>query len=471
MESSSLPEVLAGKYRLLHPLGRGAMGSVWQAHHLTLNSPVAIKLIDPELAKNPEAYPRFMREARAAAALRSPHVVQILDYGVDEGVPYIAMELLEGESLAQRLERVGALSPAETARVLLHIARAATRAHDAGIVHRDLKPENVFITTNDEEDLIKVLDFGIAKAPVEDPDKPSNSGTRAGSLLGTPYYMSPEQAEAARTVDHRTDIWAMGVIAFECLLGRRPFTGEALSTVLLAICSKPMPVPSEWGPVPAGFDEWFAKACARDLSARFSSAKDAAQEFRRLCEPEALDPLTEESSRISLRERPSAADTVVTDELALTERTLFEEEALAAPLRPRRRTVFAGALLGFLLTSGAFVALRVAGGAAGPPEAARPDEAATAERAKSKSGSAPHSSPARGAPETMAARPAEEGVRSSTPIVTVGDPRPSTTLSRTSPEPTPTRSETRKGATRSTGATAPARARRSARETKVDLGF
>ena len=129
MQPPPQAHVIAGKYRLLRQLGKGGMGSVWYAEHLTLHSPVAVKLIEPEIAQNPEALARFLREAQAAASLRSPHVVQILDHGVDDGVPYIAMELLDGESLAARLSRVGRLSPQETAQILTHVARAIGRAH------------------------------------------------------------------------------------------------------------------------------------------------------------------------------------------------------------------------------------------------------------------------------------------------------------------------------------------------------
>src|SRR3954469_6531701 len=131
-------QILSGKYRLERELGRGGMGSVWLAQHLTLRSAVAIKLIDTEIATNAEALSRFLREAQAAASLRSPHVVQILDHGVDEGVPFIVMELLEGESLASRLQRVRRLSPPDTAHLLTQVGRAMTKAHEAGIVHRDL---------------------------------------------------------------------------------------------------------------------------------------------------------------------------------------------------------------------------------------------------------------------------------------------------------------------------------------------
>ena len=283
MPSFSESQILAEKYRLVRKLGQGGMGSVWYADHLALNSPIAIKLIDPEIAAHPEALSRFMREAQAAAALRSPHVVQIFDHGIAEGVPYIAMELLEGESLAARLHRVGRLSPREAALVLTHVARAVGRAHEAGITHRDLKPDNVFLVQNDEEVVAKVLDFGIAKASLTGPGAPNPSATQTGAVLGTPYYMSPEQATGAKDLDHRTDIWALGVIAFECLVGRRPFIGETMATIFLSICAAPLPVPSAIAPdVPAGFDEWFMRACSRDVSTRFSTAKEAANEFRRV---------------------------------------------------------------------------------------------------------------------------------------------------------------------------------------------
>jgi eukaryotic-like serine/threonine-protein kinase len=282
--------VLGGKYRLQVKLGQGGMGSVWRAEHIQLRSPVAVKLIDPAIAEDAEALGRFMREAQSAAALRSPHVVQILDYGADRRTPYIAMELLDGESLAARLERISTLPPAETALAITHVARAMSRAHDAGIIHRDLKPDNVFIVRNDDEEVFKVLDFGIAKSQFGGLDATGNAATRTGALLGTPYYMSPEQVEGLRLIDLRADIWAMGVITYECLVGYRPFTGDTIGSVMLNICSRPLPVPSRVARVPAGFDEWFAKACNRTPEQRFGSAREAAQELRRICGATALEP-------------------------------------------------------------------------------------------------------------------------------------------------------------------------------------
>jgi serine/threonine-protein kinase len=266
------------------------MGSVWRAQHLDLDAPVAVKLLDPSIATNAEGIARFHREAQAASALRSPHVVQILDRGLDEATqqPFIVMELMEGESLSARIARLGLLSPEQTARIVTHIARALGRAHDAGIVHRDLKPDNVFLVLNEDEEVAKVLDFGIAKSDRHRLD--TDSQTRTGAVMGTPYYMSPEQISGSKNVDHRTDIWALGVIACECLTGRRPFDAETIGGLALKICAEPLPVPSRLGPVSPEFDVWFSRATARDQNLRFRSAREAAEELRRACGVAATAP-------------------------------------------------------------------------------------------------------------------------------------------------------------------------------------
>jgi len=274
----SAGHVLVGRYRLEVELGRGGMGTIWRAQHLVLNAPVAVKVIDRTVVPDEETLSRFMREAQSAAALRSPHVVQILDYGIDGKVPFMAMELLEGENLAQRIKRVKRLSPAETARVLSHIGRAISRAHEAGIVHRDLKPENVFLVTNEDEEIAKVLDFGVAK--VARHALSEGTRTRTGSILGTPFYMSPEQAQGNREVDSRSDLWSMGVIAFECMTGKRPFYSEGLGDLVLAICVRDIPLPSELTSVPLGFDQWWLRAVARDPEKRFQSARELSESLR-----------------------------------------------------------------------------------------------------------------------------------------------------------------------------------------------
>jgi serine/threonine-protein kinase len=279
--------VIAGRYRLVSQLGQGGMGSVWRADHMSLSSPVAIKLIDPEIARRPEMLERFQREAQSSAALRSPHVVQILDYGVDEGVPFIAMEMLEGESLASRLARVGKLPYGDTVRIVAHVGRALAKAHEGNVIHRDLKPDNVFLVKNDDKEIAKVLDFGIAKITGNGPGSGKGSNaTRTGSILGTPSYMSPEQAQGTKTIDSRSDLWSLAVIAFECVVGHVPFQSEALGDLLIKICIHPIPVPSQLAMVPPGFDMWWAKASSRDPSLRFQSGKDLAEALRQVLTPD-----------------------------------------------------------------------------------------------------------------------------------------------------------------------------------------
>src|SRR5262249_4516605 len=194
--------VLNQRYRLIRPVGQGSQASVWVAEHLALTTHVAVKLIDPELAKKESARERFRQEATAAAQLRSAHVVQILDHGIDGDQPFIVMELLDGEDLFERLSHRGRLALRETSKIVTQVARALSRAHQADIVHRDLKPENVFLVPNEDDEIVKVLDFGVAK--VNTPEKSVMQRTGVGTLIGTPHYMSPEQVKGISEVDYRT---------------------------------------------------------------------------------------------------------------------------------------------------------------------------------------------------------------------------------------------------------------------------
>jgi serine/threonine protein kinase len=265
--------VIAERFKLIRLLGQGGMGSVWLATHLGLDIPCAVKFIEGEFAQMAEAQARFEREAKAAASLRSPHVVQILDHGIFDGTPYIAMELLDGEEFGKRLHRVGRMNPAEVVRIISEVGRALTKAHAIGIVHRDLKPENIYLVRDDDREIAKVLDFGIAKATGAGGIDGSN--TKTGAMLGTPYYMSPEQAQGVKAVDHRSDLWSLGVIVFQALTGRLPFESEALGDLLVRIIVAPVPMASQFvNDLPPTFEQWWAKASQRDPAMRFQTSKE-----------------------------------------------------------------------------------------------------------------------------------------------------------------------------------------------------
>ncbi len=269
--------VLGAKYRLDVEIGRGGMGSVWRATRLDLGTELALKVMYGDALNKPGGLDRFTREAKAAASLTNPHVVRIIDFGSDPagGVAFMAMELLVGDSLAARLSSQSALPPERVASVITQVSRALSQAHASGIVHRDLKPANIFLVQNADDELVKLLDFGIAKAG-------DGLSTATGSVLGTPYYMSPEQVNCAKDIDHRTDLWSLGVIACECLTGRRPFAADTLAELAMKIALGRAEVPSRLGPVPAGFDDWFARATAVDRTQRFQSAAELASALARI---------------------------------------------------------------------------------------------------------------------------------------------------------------------------------------------
>lgn len=274
---------IAGRYRLTRKLGEGGMGSVWAAHDEKLRRDVAIKLVTERISDSAKALGRFEREAMSIARLRSPYITQIYDYGVEEGSPYIIMELLEGEDLKELLARDQRLTMDQTARVVVQVAKALHAAHAEGIVHRDLKPANVFIATEHGEQVCKVFDFGVAKALNDLAD--DNDTTAEGVLLGTPRYMSPEQAHGAKRVDHRTDLWSLGVIAYLCLTGRLPFIAAGTGHVLVKICTEEPPPPSSvHGALPPEVDAFMMQALAKEPEERFQSAREMGMAFAELAD-------------------------------------------------------------------------------------------------------------------------------------------------------------------------------------------
>lgn len=272
--------------RLVRPLAQGGMGRVWIAEHLGLHCQVVVKLMAQEMAAREDGAARFTREAAIAAAIKSPHVVQVFDHGVTRaGVPYIVMELLEGKDLSVVLEERGRLEPAEAAEVVVQVGKALAKAHKAGIVHRDIKPENIFIcaaddgASDDMDDMdgpglhVKLLDFGTAKQTGG-----MHKATVPGEIMGTPYYMSPEQAIGA-TVDARTDMWSLGVVAFEMLSGVKPFEGPNVGAIALAIHAGMPVLSTRVSDLPLALDAWFERACAKLPHERFATMREMTAAF------------------------------------------------------------------------------------------------------------------------------------------------------------------------------------------------
>lgn len=264
-------DVIGARWRLDGYLDGGGMGQVWRATDLRLEEQVAVKLLNPSVAQRAVGRERFLREARASAQLRGPHVVAVFDFAIDAdfGVPYMAMELLRGQSLNQRL-RSGPLGYLQTASLLRDVGAALSRAHALGIVHRDLKPSNLFLVSGEGGVIHKVLDFGIAKV-VE--AFRSQGLTEPGLFLGTPNYVSPEQCQDASEADARADVWALAAIAYECMVGQPAFSGSNAHAVMMKVCLEPAPVPSRFAEVPAGFDAWFAAAMQKDREERTPTAQ------------------------------------------------------------------------------------------------------------------------------------------------------------------------------------------------------
>ncbi len=295
--------------RLSHPLGEGGMGEVWVADHLTLDRKVAVKLIR-DFERSDTAQARFELEAKAAARIQNPHVVQIFDYGIaSNGQPFITMELLSGESLDDRIAR-GPVPAAELATILVQTASALMTAHESGVVHRDIKPPNIFLVrTPSGEPFVKLLDFGIAKVHTDPTGMAGAPGsgsapalTRAGVVMGTPDYMSPEQLVTTNEITFHADIWSLGVVAHEALIGQRPFSGRTVVELCISISEARY----ERHRIPAHFLPWFDRALAIAPGDRFPTVMVAAEQFRQLAMVAPSAPLPPQPASFAPAHTPAA---------------------------------------------------------------------------------------------------------------------------------------------------------------------
>jgi serine/threonine-protein kinase len=362
------------------------MGSVWVADHLALQTQVAVKFMTPAMAEDATSVQRFRQEARAAAEIKSPHVVQVFDHGVaSDGQLYIVMELLEGESLEKRVRHRGALRATECARIVAQMCKALGKAHERGIVHRDIKPSNVFIIDSGGEPFVKLLDFGVAKFSGEE----AMQMTAAGNMVGTPAYMSPEQLFHGKAADHRGDLWSLGVVTYYALTGVRPFEGKTLGELAVAINGGRFRAPTELrSDLPPEVDAWCARVFHRDLDQRFATAKELAQHLERAC---------------GLASQMASTPSGVASQLQTFPGTSISSPPLrATPVAPRRWPLALAGGIAIAGAAGAALYLLVAGGDPAPASAARaPSPAPSPEAAPE-----PSPQPARDSSESPPAAPA-----------------------------------------------------------------
>ncbi len=396
--------LVAGKFRIDRLLGKGGMGVVMAATHIHLNQRVALKVLRPDDAKNPHVLERFVREARAAAALRGEHVCRVSDVGaLDDGTPYIVMELLEGTDLSRMLHTSGPLPVQRACSYVLQACVGVSEAHSLGIVHRDLKPANLFVAHRpDGTTVVKVLDFGIAKAATD--DNGDFSLTRTSAVLGSPGYMSPEQLRSSRDVDLRTDIWSIGVILYELITGKRPFNAQTITELAIRVTVDPRP--PFVAPMPHGFDHVIDRCLAKEPRDRYPDLANLAHALAAYAGPDGWELANAVSRMLRATPLPKPGPRLIAGDPAAVPQTGFAPPTIAptaygvpskvpypsvehappvqttlgssavsfdaTPTKPRRRGLIAG-IAAVTISSAAFViALVTRGGGGGELEPPRP---------------------------------------------------------------------------------------------------
>lgn len=273
-ERSLVGTTLDGKYRIVDVIGEGGMGTVYEAEQEAIGRHVAVKVLRPENAQKSDAIERMRHEARVVGQIGHPSICQVFDIGkLDDGTPYLVMERLRGETLARRLEARGPVPAGEVVEIAIQVLAALEAAHRKGVIHRDLKPDNIFLAERASGTVAKVLDFGISKATSLD-DKPHHL-TRTGMVMGTPYYMAPEQALGERNLDGRLDVWGMGVVLYEALSGRRPFVAKNYNALLVQILTaEAEPLEKVARGLPRGLSAVVHRALAKKREERYASARE-----------------------------------------------------------------------------------------------------------------------------------------------------------------------------------------------------
>jgi serine/threonine protein kinase len=404
--------ILGGKYRVGRPLGKGGMAVVFEAMHQQLGTLVAVKVLRDDLAKNQEVADRFLREARAAAALRGDHICRVIDFGTHEdGTPYIVMELLEGRDLASVLRDQDQIEVGLAASYMLHACAAVAELHSQGMVHRDLKPGNLFVVQKlDGSPSVKILDFGIAKVvlPVD------FDLTSTANIMGSPAYMSPEQLRSAKNVDARSDIWSLGIVLYELVTGDKPFDGESITDLALAITTEPpRPMPRN---VPTGFIEVVWKCLEKEVAKRFQNVGELA---------EALQPFAGTKQELATSVGRVLASPKVQATATPKEKTTLGSASGVMLVRPSAKPlIWIGAVLG-----AAVIAFVIALSIGGKDDAPTPSPAAAPPVAK------PAPTPPPPQPVTVPPAPPDASVAVSPPDAAEAPPDAAEVAAPTPPEP------------------------------------
>jgi serine/threonine protein kinase len=391
-----------GNYRILKLLGEGGMGAVYLAEHPGIGRKAAVKVLHPGMAQNAEVVTRFFNEARAANAVKHPGIVEIFDFGtLPTGATYIIMEFLEGESLAARIRRSGRIRIGDAVEFAFQTAGVLGAAHDKGIVHRDLKPDNLYLipdTHTPGREMVKVLDFGIAKLNAGAGGSGSVK-TRTGTIMGTPLYMSPEQCRGTKEVDHRTDIYALGIILYEMLCGEPPFVSEGHGELIHMHIGTPPAPPRTHNPgIPQDLERVVLKALDKDPGQRFATMGDFQMALRGAQARTVSAPQVDPVAPTPRAPRSDPPQTTFTAAASMIENQLTQRRRSKGPV-----IALAGVVAAGVVVAGVFLT----GGKSPAPATTRPSEPATAVGRSAPEASGPTTPGAAPAPAELSASPVQ----------------------------------------------------------------